>query len=97
PVFIANGTKVAFVSNASNLVANDVNSVYDVFVKDLTTGAITRLPTDATGIAPAFGQTSAPSFSADGSLFAFQSSATNLVPDDTNGYFDVFVQLIGVS
>ncbi|MFO1161401.1 MAG: cadherin-like domain-containing protein [Reyranellaceae bacterium] len=96
PVWVS-GTKVAFVSAASNLVADDVNSFYDVFVKDLTTGAITRLPVDGTGIQPSFGWTWAPSFSADGALFAFGSSATNLVRDDTNGDFDVFVQLIGIS
>jgi hypothetical protein len=30
--------------------------------------------------------------SADGSVVAFQTRATNLIPDDTNGKFDVYVE-----
>ena len=37
----AAGTKVAFMSDASNLVPGDTNGTTDNFVKDLTTGAIT--------------------------------------------------------
>ncbi len=33
-----------------------------------------------------------PSISADGRYVAFQSAASNLVPGDTNGYWDVFVR-----
>ena len=33
-----------------------------------------------------------PSINADGSRVAFASFATNLVPDDDNGMFDVFVR-----
>ncbi len=32
-----------------------------------------------------------PSISADGRYVAFNSAASNLVPDDTNGVADVFV------
>ena len=42
-VFSADGTQVLFDSNASNLVADDTNDVYDVFVKDIKTGEITRI------------------------------------------------------
>jgi RHS repeat-associated protein len=41
--------------------------------------------------ASAFGESSTPSMSADGQLVVFQSKADNLVPNDTNGYSDVFV------
>ncbi len=37
-VFSADGTRVLFGSNASNLVAGDTNFTQDLFVKDLTTG-----------------------------------------------------------
>src|SRR6185437_5645417 len=37
------GTKVAFEAAASNLVAGDTNGFGDVFVKDLATGAMTRI------------------------------------------------------
>jgi len=49
PSISADGRYVAFRSNASNLVADDTNGTYDVFVKDLQTGAITRASTDASG------------------------------------------------
>ena len=42
----ADGRYVAFYSDASNLVAGDTNGTYDVFVKDLQTGAITRVSAD---------------------------------------------------
>jgi hypothetical protein len=48
-VFSTDGTHVLFDSNASNLVADDTNDVYDVFVKDIKTGEIIRISTDAMG------------------------------------------------
>jgi hypothetical protein len=38
------------------------------------------------------GDSRAPSISADGRWLAFESTATNLVPGDTNGVSDVFVR-----
>ena len=35
-----------------------------------------------------------PAISADGRFVAFESEATNLVPGDTNGAFDVFVRIL---
>ena len=43
PVFSPDGGKVAFVSVGSNLFADDTNNIYDVFVKNLVTGAITQV------------------------------------------------------
>lgn len=63
---------------------------HDVFVKNLRTGAIVRASTAATG-KQANGESTDPSLSADGTQVAFVSTATNLVPDDTNGKRDVFV------
>lgn len=97
-VFSADGTKVAFVSEATNLVAGDTNNVADVFVKDLITGVTTRVSTNSAGAqatgAPnyPFGASSAPAFSPDGSKIAFVSSADNLVVGDTNGRTDVFLK-----
>ncbi|MCJ2046949.1 Hint domain-containing protein [Methylobacterium sp. J-078] len=86
----ADGTKVTFTSRAGNLVPGDSNIVSDVFVKDLTTGTLTRVSVNASGTqgnaASSFG-----ALSSDGSRIAFQSNATNLVPGDTNNAGDVFV------
>ena len=47
--FSPDSTKVIFGSFASNLVPGDTNGKYDIFVKDLITGATTRVSTDAAG------------------------------------------------
>lgn len=86
-----NGTLVAFESSASNLVAGDTNRVGDVFVKNRTSGVTSRLSTSATG-AQGNAASSLPNLSADGTTLAFVSSASNLVPGDTNGVLDVFVK-----
>ncbi|MFD1281513.1 Hint domain-containing protein, partial [Methylobacterium goesingense] len=88
----ADGTRVAFQSSASNLVAGDTNGQQDIFVKDLTTGTTTRVSTDSTGAQTTSGTSTTPSISADGTRVAFQSGATNLVAGDTNGLTDVFVK-----
>ena len=52
------------------------------------------VPTAKGGAAPPFpgnDSSSSPSFSADGRYVAFMSQASNLVPDDTNGVFDIFL------
>ncbi|MCW2635091.1 MAG: domain protein beta Propeller [Blastococcus sp.] len=90
------GRFVVFTSASNNLVPGDSNGVADVFVRDLTTGAVDRVNI-ADGGAQANAEThnhpnSAPSVSDDGRYVAFTSEASNLVPDDTNGGTDVFVR-----
>ncbi|TYL79806.1 tandem-95 repeat protein [Bradyrhizobium cytisi] len=89
------GTKVAFWSDASNLVAGDTNGVADLFVKDLKTGIITRVSTTSDGSqtdSGVFASQYAPSFSADDSKLAFMSLSGDLVPGDTNGGRDIFIK-----
>jgi hypothetical protein len=43
------GTSVLFGSFASNLVAGDTNNTWDIFLKNLATGALTRVSTTAAG------------------------------------------------
>jgi hypothetical protein len=86
----ADGRFVAFVSVASNLVPGDTNGCDDIFVRDRTGGTIERVSV-LTGGAQVDNSSSYPSISADGRFVAFYSSATNLVPGDTNGCDDVFV------
>jgi len=89
--FSADGTKVLFESNASNLVAGDTNAAYDIFVKDLGTGAVTRLSVAPHGTAGT-GHSFRASFTPDGSGVLFESLASNLVPGDTNGARDIFLK-----
>jgi len=90
PVFSAGGRYVGFVSSASNLVAGDSNGKRDIFLRDLETGISERVSV-ATDGGQADGDSDYASVTADGRCVAFQSKATNLVPDDGNGDEDVFV------
>lgn len=84
------GRFVTFTGNATNLVAGDSNNHADAFVHDLTTSVTSCVSVSSVGI---FGNDSSvdPRISADGRLVVYTSTATNLVPVDTNGYDDVFV------
>ena len=56
-------------------------------------GTIERVSVGRGGVqGDGYSNFSAPALSADGRLVAFVSGATNLVPNDTNGAFDVFVR-----
>jgi len=95
PAVSRNPRYVAFDSFASNLVPDHTNGQPNVFVKDLRTGQVTLASADADGTEgnDSFGGSSfAASLSADGHAVAFTSSASNLVPDDTNGSSDVFAK-----
>lgn len=85
-----NGRFVVLTSTASNLVVGDTNGEQDVFVRDLTTGATTRVSLGNGGTQPNGGSGIA-SISADGRYVAFASNASNLVVGDNNTSLDVFV------
>jgi Ca2+-binding RTX toxin-like protein len=90
-VFSPDGSKMLFISSASNLVAGDSNGIYDIFIKDLITGVVTRVSTDSSGL-QANGESTYASFTPDGSKVIFQSLASNLVAGDTNAHYDVFIK-----
>lgn len=92
PSLSANGRFVAFRSDASNLVPNDTNKVSDVFIKDVQTGAIERASTAADGTQGDKLVVHGTAISGDGRYVVFPSSATNLVPGDTNASVDMFVK-----
>jgi Tol biopolymer transport system component len=94
PSISADGRFVAFYSFASTLVTDDTNDSADVFVRDRATGVTMRVSVASDGT-PGDATSFAPAISADGSLVAFESAATNLAPSDTNGTVDVFVRGIG--
>lgn len=90
PSISGDGMRIAFFSDATNLVAGDVNGMGDVFVRDLAAGTTSLASVDSNGV-----QGNANSFynsiARDGSAVAFTSYATTLVPNDTNGSADIFV------
>jgi Tol biopolymer transport system component len=92
----ANGRFVVINSLATNLVPGDTNDRYDVFVRDTSTGATTRVSVSSRGAQAArgkdaFGGSLSGGASADGRYVVFQSDASNLVRSDTNRAEDVFV------
>jgi Tol biopolymer transport system component len=86
------GRYVAFTSSADNLVGEDVNGAPDVFVKDTWTGAIEMVSVAADGTQANNTYSRNPSISGDGRYVTFSSTATNLVPDDDNGFPDEFLK-----
>ncbi len=89
PQISPDGSYLVFRSAASNLVLGDNGATADIFVKDLVTGAIARVSEAVTGLNPndnSFGA----SISSDGSIVAFLSSASNLLPGLPNTVPDVF-------
>ncbi len=88
PVISADGRFVAFATHAA-IVPEDTNGFGDIYVRDLLAGTTTLVSVTSTGgianLTSAF-----PAISADGRYVAFESVATNLVPDDTNDGSPIF-------
>jgi Tol biopolymer transport system component len=85
------GRFVAFQARAANLVDGDLNGQLDVFVHDRETRTTSRVSISSEG-AEGNADSSTPSISADGRYVVFTSSASNLVPGDSNQRTDVFVR-----
>jgi hypothetical protein len=92
PWLSADGTKVAFASNATNPDPADHGSGRDAYVKDLVTGDITLASTSDQGINGNGYIYNLVSLSADGTKVAFASTSTNLDPADTDATMDVYVK-----
>ncbi|MDX2018243.1 MAG: hypothetical protein SFY95_11490 [Planctomycetota bacterium] len=91
PSISDDGQLVAFASRASNLAAGDTNNLPDIFVRDVTNSLTLRVSVSGAG-AQANGESLRPRITGDGRFAAFDSTATNLVGDDTNNLRDVFVR-----
>lgn len=90
PSLSFNNRYAVFSSIATNLVSQDTNGSEDVFVRDRDAGQTRRASLAFDG-----SQGDNNSFSAviseDGQFIAFTAFAENLVANDTNGAFDIFV------
>jgi Tol biopolymer transport system component len=98
PSLSFDGQVVAFMSYASNLVANDTNgAVRDVFVRDLQADTTSLISIKSAGTGSGNGTSgsdeSSPVISPDGQKVLFESQASDLVSQgDTNGFSDVFLR-----
>jgi Tol biopolymer transport system component len=89
PVLSSDGSRVAFRSDAPDLVAGQVNTpgaTSNVFLFDAPTGAMTLVSHAAGSLTTtAAGSSSAPSIDAAGDLVVYLSTATNLVAGQQGG------------
>jgi Tol biopolymer transport system component len=86
----ADGLRVAFESQASNLVSGDTNQNTDVFVRDIPSSQTVRVSHGSGGV-QGDGWAASPTISGDGRFVIFCSSSDNLTDGDTNALPDVFV------
>ena len=91
PSISGGGRFVAFESDAYNLSGEDEDAYSDVFVRDLKR-AKTSLASRASEGEAGDGDSGAPAISANGSVVAFESEASNLSPFDADGIPDVFIR-----
>ncbi|HMJ78520.1 MAG TPA: DUF4214 domain-containing protein, partial [Iamia sp.] len=89
----ADGRYVAFTSAADNLWLVDANGQDDAYVRDLDLELTSLASRRSTGFLAGTGPSSGrPVISADGSVTAFASNATDLARGDTNQARDVYVR-----
>ncbi len=89
-----NGRYVTFVSGSPNIVSGDTNSEVDVFVRDRVTATTQRVNITSDGTQANGNDNSVgikTNISKDGRYVVFNSPASNLVPNDTNGKSDIFI------
>lgn len=91
PSWSPDSTKVIFNSFAADLVPGDTNASRDIFMKNLNTGATSRVSLGRGGVQPN-SYSEHGTFSPDGRFIAFTSAADNIVSGDTNAGTDVYVR-----
>lgn len=91
PSLSLDGSKVVYESLANNIVTNDFNGFFDVFMRDLDTGTTTRI-SELSGGGDAFDNSYNAMISGDGSTVVFESNASGFVGNDFNGQSDVFAK-----
>ena len=92
PVISPDGRFVAFLSNATNLVANAVTNVFHVYLRNLSSSTTQLVDVDTNGIGTAGETLTTLGLSADGRYVAFCSPDGSLVVLDKNRAEDVFVR-----
>ncbi len=90
PVISPDGRFIAFVSTATNLVANALTGSWHVYLRDLQGGVTQLIDADAGGTGAGVEPTVVPALSADGSAVAFDSA--NFLPDNRQLVHDVFLR-----
>jgi Tol biopolymer transport system component len=85
------GSLLVFSSVADNVIPNGFSGTWDVYCRNLLTGAVELINVDATGGPSQFGANGC-AISGDGRFVAFLDSSPNLVPGPTSGWQQVYVR-----
>lgn len=97
PTLTPDGTRVAFVSSATDLTPNATNGLPQIYVRDLASNITQLVSVNREGIASRGDfEIYPPTISADGRWIAFESDADDLVANDRNQASDVFVHELAV-
>lgn len=94
PAVDPSGRFVAFLSSASGLVSNALNGTYHLYMRDIQAGTTTLVDVDTNGVGSGVSPGTMPHMTADAALVAFESADANLVANDRNHNYDVFVSNI---
>lgn len=90
PSISADGSLVVFASHATDLLSPEGSGISELYLFDRSTEQLRRLPVAGPDERPN-GDCRSPRVSSDGRHIVFESVASNLVADDSNGANDVFV------
>ncbi len=97
PAIQAGGRFIYFESDASNLVAGDLNGATDIYRRDVASGETTLISTPMSGAGTPNGASQALDYlPGDYQWVVFQSDASDLVSGDTNGVADIFLAHIAL-
>jgi Tol biopolymer transport system component len=91
PSLSGDGRVVVFESRAQNLVTNQTSGLGDIYVRDVAAG-VTRLVSVTVAGNGGNGTSTGASITPNGRFVVFESAASDLVANDTNGAVDVFVR-----
>lgn len=90
------GKYVVFESTANDLHVDDTDTTSDIFQVNVTSGVVKLISVSVDQInTPADDASSRPRVSDNGNRVVFESVATNLVANDTNGKSDIFLRNLG--
>jgi Tol biopolymer transport system component len=91
PAISADGRYVAFDSTSTNLLPGDTSG-RETFLRDMQTGVIERVALNSNGEHGIGGGSIDPWLSNDARYVVFAADMTNLVPNDQNNSYDIFIR-----
>jgi len=96
PSISYDGSRIAFYSHTETLVPNDNNGIWDIFLWEKNIKPLKRISLTSDHKERNQGNESAnrvvaPAISGNGRYIAYATTATNMVPNDSNNFQDVFL------